>query len=324
MFMVQIAAWVGTILLILLGQLSGFSANDSYALSNKVLIIPFVSELQDMEDAAAKMTQAAVAQAKASSDNVYITQGQFLENWFGKELKIFGADMKEEFKDLRKLLPMLDPESVGTIPEYKKHWKVDFIISGAIKKHGETGQIYTQIVSMDTGRFFGVINEFNFKQAEKTVREQIKSLLGKEGLIRKVEADAVINSVISTVRYDIQSLEGEDIYIKADYTSKRPDPPLQSLEIISSAGLREGEKALIVRSRENKNIEMRFFYKNGRLEGLQLYTVPPQGAQDAGLQETLSVLSKGSYCLTFIFEWSKGKLQGVKVEPLINPYCEVR
>lgn len=303
---------------------SFFCPNDSYAVSSKVLVIPFVSELQDMEEAATEMTEAAVAQVEASSDNVYVTQGQFLENWFGKELKIFGADMKEEFKDLRKILPMLAPENVGTIPEYKKHWKVDFIIFGAIKKQGEAGQIYTQIVSMDTGRSFHVINEFHFKQAESTVRKQIKSLLGKEGLIRKAEADAVINPVMSTVRYDIRSLEGEDIYIKADYTSKRPDPPLQSIEITSSAGLTEGEKVLIVRSRENKNIEMRFFYKNGRLEGLQLYTVPPQGAQDAGLQETLSVLSKGSHVITFIFEWSKGKLQSVKIEPLINPYCEVR
>lgn len=302
---------------------SFFCPNDSYAVSSKVLVIPFVSELQDMEEAAAEMTKTAAAQVEASSGNVYVTQNQFLENWFGKELKIFGADMKEEFKDLRKILPMLAPDDVGTISEYKKHWKVDFIISGAIKKQGESAQIYTQIVSMDTGRSFHVINEFYLKQAESTVRKQIKSLLDKEGAIRKVEADAVIDQAMSTVRYDVLSLEGEDIYIKADYTSKRPDPPLQSLEIISSVGLTEGEKALIVRSRENKNIEMRFFYKNGKLKGLQLYTVPPQGAQGTGLQETLSVLSKGSHVITFIFEWAKGELQSVKIEPLINPYEEI-
>jgi hypothetical protein len=303
---------------------SFFCFNDAYAVSNKVLVIPFVSELQGMEEVAVGMTEAAVAQVKASSGNTYVTQPQFLENWFGKELKILGTDMKEEFKDLRKLLPMLDPESVGTISEYKQRWNVDFIIFGVIKKQSEAGQIYTQIVSMDTGRFFYAINEFHLKQAENTVRKQISSLLSKEELIRKTEADVVINPVMSTVRYDIRSLKGEDIYIKADYTSKRPDPPLQSVEIVSNAGPTEKEKVLIVRSRENKNIEMSFFYKNSRLESLQLYTTPPQGAQGEGFREALSVLSKDNHVITFIFEWSKGKLQEVRVEPLINPYYEVR
>ncbi len=300
-----------------------FRACDSHAEVNRILVVPFESEVEKKEVISERMTEAAVAEVKAAGGVVYVTGDQFFEEWLKDGiLKDWGIVGVEQMYAL--LIPMLEPDGVGVIPEHKGQWKADFIISGARKKKVAVAELYMQIVSIDTGCFFAVTDVFNPEQAQKTVRRQVRTLLGKLEAVRKVNADTIVNPAMSTVQYDIASMEGEDIYITADYTSTRPNPPMQNASINAKTGLKDGEKVLRLRSRENRNIDVGFLYKNGKQENAWLNTNSSQCAQDAGFQETLSVVSKMGYVLNFTFEWSKGKLQGVKVDPLVHPYGEIR
>ena len=51
---------------------------------------------------------------------------------------------------------------------------------------------------------------------------------------------------------------------------------------------------------------------------------PPAGQSGAEYEETLTITSKGGYVIRFVFYWKGGELKGVRAEPVVNPFSEVK
>ncbi len=295
------------------------SADISFAASYKTLVIPFIFDKEELKDKADEFTNAAIEEVTASKYASYVSREEFLKNWFdeGEESKLFGKDLKEDF-DLRSLMPMFDAEDIGTIPEYKDLWKIDFVVTCGVIEKGGLFNITMQLSSMDTGRFYLDIFDCEPAEAKRTIRKHLSPLLEKAEGLRKVMADGIANPVMSTVIFEIKSVEGEDIKITADYTAKRPNPKLQNLTILPLKPLDNGKKKLKIKSKEGKIIEIDCFYKNGSLESIHLDTVRPPLKGET--EEIFFVGSKGGYLIKFTFRFKDGIILLVTVEPKVNPY----
>lgn len=303
------------------------SGSSSYAANSRVLVIPFENKTGGLEGTDKELTDVAIKQVRMSNNYTYISQDEFRKNWFGGLPKgakeMLGIDIAEEFGDLEKLKPHFAHGSLGTVFEYKELWGVDLVILGEIRGESKFPQLYSEIISMDTGRFYSATTDCRPDELKDTAKKQVSSLLKKSGKVQTVEADAEIDHLWSIVCYNIKSLGGENIQIKADYTYARPNPALQNLDIILPQSLEEGPKIYKIQTKENKQIELTCSYKNGQPEHIKIFTSLPSDAAGNECTEVLSVVSQRGYVINFAFYWRGKTLENVKVEPLVNPYCPV-
>lgn len=309
-----------------------FSPCASCAANSKVIVIPFENGSEELEGMGDKLTDVVIEQVKKSDKYTYVSAHELFKNWFGgKEEKLkdaFGDETAEAIKEsitvLKTFRPMFAHDSLGTIFEYKEHWGIDLIIIGDIKRKNGFLQIDLEIISIDTGRFYSVSNDCRPEKMKDTMRKQVESALRKGEEVQTVEADKEIDHLMSIVSYNIQTLNGESIQIDADFTYERPDPNLQSLNIVPTQSLKEGMKVYKLQTKQEKPIEFRCFYKDGQLENIVIYTSSPSAAEDIEYIEVLSMVSRGGYIINFTFSWKGETLETVRAEPLINPYCEVK
>ncbi|MCM8760706.1 MAG: hypothetical protein NC933_00985 [Candidatus Omnitrophica bacterium] len=155
-------------------------------------------------------------------------------------------------------------------------------------------------------------------------RRQARLALSKGDAVQQIGADRVLEPNDSVVAFDIKTQEGEDLYLVADYTARRPDPELQNMDIAPASPLREGVKFLKIDTVEGRPIEFQYFYKEGQLVSINITTPPPSVPMDGEYLETLTVKSKAGHPIIFTFQWEKGELKGVRVEPATNPFGEVK
>lgn len=296
-----------------------FLAGISFAADSKVLIIPFISDQEKLKDTADELTNTAIDKVKASPRFSYVNREEFLENWFGKEgqSELFGKDIKKDF-DLRSLFPMFDAEGIGTIAEYKDRWKIDFVLTCKIAEKDGLFDITMQLANIDTGRFY--LEKFGCKpvEAKGVVNKHLSLLLEKSDELRKVMADGIIDPVMSTVFYDVTSVEGEKIRIVTDYTSTRPASELQNVSIQPLKRLENGEKKLAVKSEEGKIIEITTRYKKGVIDNVFLDANRPVGKGETS--QTFFVRSEGGYLMKFVFRFKDSDILSVFVEPNVTPY----
>lgn len=298
-----------------------------YAVNSKLMVIPYEDKTGESGEIVDELTKVAQEQVKESDDYEYVSEEEFHKNWLDPAVeeieKTFEINMPEEKFGLEQLRPMFVHDNLGTIFEWKKNLGADFVIIGEIKKENGSLQIDSEIIGMDTGRFYSVSVDCKAGEVENTVREQIKLLLDKGSAVQQVEADTEVDHLWSIVSYNIQTVEGDVVQIRVDYTSERPNPILQNLEFVPAEELKEGMKVYKLQTKEKKPIEFSCSYKNGQLENIKIYTDPPSGLEGVGYSEKLSVVSQDGYIINFVFDWSGKELKEVNVEPLINPYCEV-
>ena len=178
---------------------------------------------------------------------------------------------------------------------------------------------------MDTGRIYAVIDEFHPEEAAELIKMQVGLLLAKAAETMKVNADAVIVPKRSIIAYDLRALNGEYVRVVMDYSSNRPNPDLQNIDIVPHRPIADGILPLKVRTTEKRTITFQYFYRQGQFVNIKISTDRPKdAAKDAEYDETLTVVSKGGHELRFTFKWKDGETKGVRVEPVVNPYGDVR
>lgn len=301
-----------------------FYSATSYAETREVLLIPVEDKSGQAKDMEAALTDVAAKEISGKQGYACVSNEQLIQNWFGdmkeEDRQFLGVDTAEWVKDTKMFKTLIDHEDIGAIFEKKHLWKVDLIVMSEIRKEGTGLELYSEIIGMDTGRFYSMTSKCRKDDLKKTIRDQAGALLAKSGEVQKVEADAAVDRVKSVVGYDIATLDGKGIKILADYTARRPNPELQNVDILPSAGLQGVSGTVKISSREGKDIEIIFTYADSQLKMVNVNTKPIEGLSGT---ETLSVLSKDEYVINFVFFWDKGALKSVKVEPSLNPYGEI-
>jgi len=298
---------------------------------SNVLVMPFDDktwEFKDSEDVLTKTAEKAVA---ASGKYKYVSPEQFAANWLKalteKERKLFGADPAAQMKNLKQYRPMFSHADLGTLNEYSQRWGIDLVIIGEIKIDDD-GQprLHSEIISMATGRLYAVSDLFSPEEAKDVMKKEVGLLLAKGAEVQKVEADGVIVPGKSVVSYDIRSSDGDYLRMVADYSSFRPEPELQKIEIVPHRPISDGILPLKVQTREKKPVKFQYFYKEGQLVNMKISADPPKEAlrKDKEYEETLSVVSRGGYVIRFMFQWKDGETKGIRVEPAVHPYGGVR
>lgn len=295
-----------------------------------VLVMPFDDKTWEFKDSEEILTKASAEAVTASGAYRYISPDDFSKNWMkaltDKEKKFFGPDPAAQMKNLRQYRPLFVHEDLGTLNEYRDRWGVDFVIIGEVRREGDAAVLSTEIVSMKTGRLYAASDEFRPGEAAELIKRQVGLLLSKGMETEIVNADTIIVPQRSVIGYDIRAMNGEYIRVVMDYSSNRPSPDLQNIDIVPHRPITDGILPLKVMSREKKQITFQYFYRQGQFVNIKISTDRPKEAsgKDAEYEETLSVVSKGGYELRFTFKWKDQEAKGVRVEPIINPYGEVR
>ena len=294
----------------------------------RVMVIPFedtTGELKGVED---DLTAAAIDEVKASGRYTYISPGQYAENWMKDvkegEKKLFGADMVAELKDLKRLKPMFVHDELGSIAEHRERWGVDLVIVGQIRKEGEALKLYTEIIGMNTGRFYAASGECQPGLMKDEATRQMHMLMAKGDAVQEVGADRQLDPVMSVVVYEIKTASGEDLLLVADYTARRPDPELQNLDIMPKDPVRDGIKSLRLESNEKRPIEFAYLYKDAQIESINISAPPPAVTSAEESAEVLTVPSVSGHIVNFTLTWKGGELKGVRAEPAQNPFGEVK
>jgi hypothetical protein len=296
-----------------------------------VLVMPFDDKTWEFKDSEEVLAKAAGEAVTASGKYRYISPDQFAANWLkaltDKERKLFGADPASQMKDLKQYRPMFSHADLGTLNEYSQRWGIDLVIIGEIKI-GDDGEarLHSEIISMATGRLYAVSDLFSPEEAKNLMKKQVGLLLTKGAEVQKVEADSVIVPEKSIVGYDIRSSDGDYLRVVADYSSFRPEPELQKIEIIPHRPISDGILPLKVETKEKRPIKFQYFYRQGQLVNMKISADPPKEAlkKDKEYEETLSVVSRGGYVIRFMFQWKDGEAKGIRVEPAVHPYGEVK
>lgn len=134
------------------------------------------------------------------------------------------------------------------------------------------------------------------------------------------KADRVVNFSESIVSYDIKTAEGEDLLLTADYTSARPNPELENMNIVPQNLVNEGAKLFTIQTKEKAPITIQYSFSGGELSDMKISAEPPSPESDGEYSQILSVESKAGYIINFIFIWQGKDLKEVRIEPSVNPF----
>ncbi len=135
-----------------------------------------------------------------------------------------------------------------------------------------------------------------------------------------VKADKLVDAALSVVSYDIKTTEGEDIVVTAGYSSTRPNPEIENLDIAPRDSINDGTKICRIPTKEGANIEVNYTYSGGSRVGIKMSAEPSNVSSDEEYTQDLTVQSNGGYMISFAFIWQGKDLKEVRIEPLVNPF----
>ncbi len=294
----------------------------------RVMVIPFEDKAGELKGVEDDLTAAAVEEVKLSGRYTYISPDQYAENWMKDvkegEKKLFGADMASELKDLKRLKPMFAHDELGSVAEHRDRWGVDLVIVAEVRKEGEALKLYSEIIGMNTGRFYTASGECQPGLMKDEVKRQTHMLMAKGDAVQEIAADRQLDPVMSIVVYEMKTSGGGDLLLVADYTARRPDPELQNLDIMPKDPVRDGIKSLKLESNEKRPIEFAYLYKDGQIESINISATAPAVTSAEESTENLTVPSVSGHIINFTLTWKGGELKGVRAEPAQNPFGEVK
>jgi hypothetical protein len=178
---------------------------------------------------------------------------------------------------------------------------------------------------MDTGRFYAVEDEFSAEKAGGLASAQAARLLSRSADVMKVAADRVMVPSRSEVGYEVRTVDGNYLQVFVDYSSNRPAPDVQKVDIVPRKPRADGILPLIVKTKEGKPVKFQFFYRGGGLVNMKISADPPQGlGKDEEREETLTMVSAAGYEIRITFGWKGGQTAGIRIEPAANPYGEIK
>lgn len=136
-----------------------------------------------------------------------------------------------------------------------------------------------------------------------------------------IKADTLVDQSKAIVSYDINTNEGIDLVLTADYSFARPIPDLENMDIIPKAPAKDGAQAFTLRSKEGTPITIEYMYQNGERVGMKIAAEPTNPTTDAEYAQILSVESRAGHIINFTFIWQGKDLKEVRIEPLVNPFA---
>lgn len=284
----------------------------------RTLVLPFLYENEEFKAVADDLTEAAVAEVKATPGLYYVTSEEYMETVFaGKDADFFGTDMKKVFQ-MRMLFSLIEADDIGSIADFKDKWKVDMIVACGVKDKGGLYSITMQVVRLAAGRFRSEVFETKPPEAKTDIRRRLAAMLKNSEELEKVMADGVSDAKMSTVYYDVKSTEGEKIRITVNYTAKRPSPEIQGVSIIPQEPIKSGVKRLTMISRDRKPIEVTTSYIDGKIDYVRLDTARPNEAGER--TETMFVETEGGYLMKFTVRFKDRSIERFLVEPEVTAY----
>jgi hypothetical protein len=313
----------------------------------RVLVIPFDDPKLAYKDSDRTLTEAAIEAVKGADKFTYVSPDTFAKNWTkvltDNERKLFKGDPETEMKDLRRYRSVFVHEDLGTIAEYRDRWGADLVVIGRVVEPPPESEdpptLLSEIISIGTGRLYSVEKPFDPDAAAKIMKKEVAMLLAKGDAVQKVDADGVLNPSRSTVGYDVKATDGQYLRIVFDYSSERPDPVIQRIDIVPHRPVKDGILQLKVQTKEKKPIKFQYYFKNGQFVNIKISTEPPPPAAPAAKgpaagpktdkaekpdEETLTAKSVGGYAIKFTFSWKDGEIKGVRAEPAVNPYGAIK
>jgi hypothetical protein len=299
----------------------------SYAQDLRVVVMPF-EDRTGKADGPEALTGDIIKEVKSSGAFAYVPPRAMAERWISREgssgRKVPGTFAENPDRALRFLKPMFAHDDLGTIAAYKDLWGADLVVMSELRESGGALRMRSEIISIDTGRFYEISGDCPRDRIKEELLRQVRALLNMSASVRQAGSDRQIDPEASVVAYDIKTEEGEDLWMITDYTGRRPDPELQNMDITPQRALRDGVKTLTVQTDTGRPIEFQYYYKAGERVSVNISVPPPAGQSGAEYEETLTITSKGGYVIRFVFYWKGGELKGVRAEPVVNPFSEVK
>jgi hypothetical protein len=136
----------------------------------------------------------------------------------------------------------------------------------------------------------------------------------------RINADQLIDSNESIVRYTLTSKTGEDIFFDVDLDSTHTK--LEKTRMYLSKSIEDGERSLHIPAEEGMDIILTFLYKRNEIFNMKVDVDyrPERLGQDT--PDDFTVLSKDGFPIIFRFHWyGKGdNIWNVSVFPKNNPF----
>lgn len=315
------------IMALVLASAVTFSA---YAESIKIVVAPLTDKTGEHAQLAEELSGIVVKEVKRAGYEV-MPEYTFFVNWWKASCIAWEVDKPvptlEEYEAGKKNEGggVLNHDGIGMMVGNKQAWRVDawgvqLAILGEIRKSDKGIEIYSEIMSLETGRYYYSIKQTGPEQAKSVIKDEIKSLLGKVNLVRKAEADEETDAEYSRVIYNIKTRSGQIIKVQVDYTSDRPNPPIQHVDILPPAELKEDVKSYRIPTKQKKDLIIEFCMKNNKLEYVRVDNASRPETAGKEYQETLTITSEAGHDIDFEFLWKNNEVENIKCAPARNPY----
>lgn len=305
----------------------------SYAESLRIIVAPIEDKTGEHTDLAKELTDIVVKEVEKSGYEV-VPEYTFFTNWWKATAIAWNSNEPvptlAEYEDKKKkegikTRDFFNHDALGTMIGHKdawglKGWGIHLAIIGEIRKSDKGIEIYLEVISAETGKYFYCVEKTQANQAKGVIKNEIKTLLGKIELIRKIEADQEVDAELSKVIYNIKTQTNQIIKIQVDYTSDRPNPLLQHVEIIPPLDLKEGISSYRIATKEKKDLIVEFHLKNKKLEFVRIDSSLPPDSTARQYEETLTITSEAGYDIEFEFLWKNNAIVSVLCTPARNPY----
>ncbi|MEW6170579.1 MAG: hypothetical protein AB1472_03365, partial [Candidatus Omnitrophota bacterium] len=305
----------------------------SYAEHLRILVMPIEDKTGGYADLSKELTDIVVKEVK-KSDYEVVPEYTFFTNWWKATAGAWNSNEPistlEEYETKKKnegakINDIFNHDALGTMIGHKdpwglKSWGIDLAVIGEVGKINEAIELYLELISIQTGRYFYCIEKTQVHQAKDVIKNEIKALLDKIDLVRKAEVDEELDPELSKVIYNIKTQTGQIIKIKVDYTSDRPNPPIQNVDILPPQKLKEGIDPYRISTKEKKDLIFDFKFKNNKLESVQVSHVSLPDTTGIKYEETLTITSQQGYDIKFIFLWKDNEIISIRCEPFLNPY----
>lgn len=305
----------------------------SYAENLRILVVPIEDKTGEHENLIKELNSIVIKEVKKNGYEV-VSEYTFFANWWKATAKAWNSNepvpTPEEYEAKKKnegikIRDIFNHNALGTMIGYKdawrvKGWSIDSAVIGEIRKSGQEIEIYIELIRTETGKYFYYVEKTQANQAKDVIKNEIKALLDKIDLVRKAEVDEELDPELSKVIYNIKTQTGQIIKIKVDYTSDRPNPPIQNVDILPPQELKEGLDSYQISTKENKDLIFDFKFKNNKLESVQVSHALPPDTTGIKYEETLTITSQRGYDIKFIFSWKNNEIISIRCEPSLNPY----
>ncbi|MBN2453290.1 MAG: hypothetical protein JXB40_03400 [Candidatus Omnitrophica bacterium] len=308
--------------------LIALQASSLYADNQRVMVALYNSK-SGADALARKASAISAGEVIASKEFNYISPGDFIRAMMGGSSAVPAAaepvNLEKEYSEeySGELEDMSRPYKGRIENLFKMLEMADILVGGNVGMDGDFIRIEIMAARLKNYREYSAVIETTPARMDAELRHAVRDLLKKASKSEKVYADKLTDAELSKVTYMVKSSDGKDIIVEADYTGDRPDPELQSLNLLLPDGAdKDGVVKSMVKSLEGKAIGIEFSYNRGKPESVKVSASIPDPLNMDRQSEVLTIKSRGGYLLNIEFVWKDGLIESVRISPKVNPFSD--